>query len=91
MRSPFDARSRLPIPGYDSWQILFDYVKSRPAAELTGGDLDRLLDALERAHWFGSAEPTELYALYVSHGLTSRAREFRIATRRSIPFATRWM
>jgi hypothetical protein len=31
------------IPAADSWQILFDFVKSRPAAELTAGKLDRSL------------------------------------------------
>jgi hypothetical protein len=51
------------FPAGDSWRILFDFVKSRPAAELAAGKLDRSLDALERMHWFGSGEPTELYAL----------------------------
>jgi HEAT repeat protein len=74
------------IPAADSWRILFDFVKSRPAAELTAGKLDRSLDALERMHWFGSGEPTSLYALYLSRGLLSRAKQFRDTTRKSVPF-----
>jgi hypothetical protein len=74
------------IPAADSWRILFDFVKSRPAAELTAGKLDRSLDALERMHWFSSGEPTELYALYLSRGLVSRAKQFRDTTRKSAPF-----
>jgi HEAT repeat protein len=65
------------IPAGDSWRILFDFVRSRPAAELTSGKLDSSLNALERLHWFSSGEPTELYALYVSRGLVSRAKQFR--------------
>jgi hypothetical protein len=37
-------------------------------------------------HWFGSGEPTELYALYVSRGLVSRAKQFREITRNSASF-----
>jgi hypothetical protein len=74
------------FPAGDSWRILFDFVKSRPAAELTAGKLDRSLDALERMHWFSSGEPTELYALYLSRGLVSRAKQFRETTRKSGPF-----
>jgi HEAT repeat protein len=73
-------------PAGDSWEILFGFVKSRPAAELAAGKLDRSLDALERMHWFSSGEPTELYALYLSRGLVSRAKQFRETTRKSAPF-----
>jgi hypothetical protein len=65
------------LPAGQSWRILFDFVKSRPAAELTAGKLDRSLDTLERMHWLSSGEPTELYALYLSRGLVSRAKQFR--------------
>jgi hypothetical protein len=74
------------LPAGDSRRILFDFVKSRPAAELTAGKLDRSLDTLERMHWFSSGEPTELYALYLSRGLVSRAKQFRETTRKSAPF-----
>lgn len=70
----------------ESWQILFDFVSSRPADELTSGKLDSSLDALERVHWASSGEPTKLYALYVSRNLQSRARRFRQTTRNSAPF-----
>jgi hypothetical protein len=71
------------IPAADSWNILFDFVRSRPADELTSGKLDSSLNALERLHWFSSGEPTELYALYLSRGLGSRAKQFREITRKS--------
>jgi hypothetical protein len=74
------------IPATDSWQILFDFVRSRPAAELTAGKLDSSLNALERMHWFSSGPPTELYALYMSRGLVSRAKQFREMTRKSVGF-----
>jgi hypothetical protein len=64
-------------PAVDSWYILFDYIKVRPAAELASGEFDRWLDALERS----PAQPTELYALYLGRGLTSRAKQFRAAIR----------
>jgi hypothetical protein len=67
------------IPAADSWQILFEFVRSRPAAELTAGKADRWFDALEQGQWFTSKEPIELYALYVNRGLASRAKEFRKA------------
>jgi hypothetical protein len=74
------------VPFGESWHILFDFVRSRPADKLTSGKLDSSLNALERMHWFGSAEPTELYALYVSRGLVLRAKQFRETTRNSASF-----
>jgi hypothetical protein len=74
------------VPFGESWHILFDFVRSRPAHELTSGKLDSSLNALERMHWFSSGEPTELYALYLSRGLLSRAKQFRETTRNSASF-----
>jgi hypothetical protein len=74
------------IPAGDSWHILFDFVRSRPTDELASRKLDSSLNALERMHWFGSGEPTELYALYLSRGLVSRAKQFREITRNSASF-----
>ncbi len=74
------------IPAGDSWSILFAHVKSRPAAELTAGKLDRSLDALERMKWFGSSEPRDLYALYVRRGMTARAKRFRDAVRKAVTY-----
>ena len=67
-------------PAVDSWDILFDYIMTRPAAELASGKLNRWLDTLQRA----PAQPTDLYALYLSRGLTTRAKQFR-ATMRHTP------
>lgn len=66
-------------PAVDSWDILFDYIKGRPAAELASGKLNRWLNALEQS----PPQPTELYALYLNRGLTLRAKQFRNAIRRS--------
>jgi hypothetical protein len=66
-------------PAVDSWDILFDYVKARPAAELASGKLDRCLDALEQS----PPQPPELYALYLNRGLMSRAKQYRDAIRKS--------
>jgi len=72
------------IPAGDSWHILFEYVKARPAAEL--GSLTSSLDALEHMKWFSSSQPRDLYALYLRRGLTARARRFREAMRKAAPF-----
>jgi len=74
------------IPAGDSWKILFDYVKARPAAELTAGKLDASLDALEKMQWFSSSEPRDLYALYLRRGLPARAKRFRAAVRKSVTY-----
>lgn len=74
------------VPAGDSWKILFGYIKTRPAAELTAGKLDRSLDALERMSWFSSSEPRDLYALYLRRGLPARARRFRDAVRKASSF-----
>jgi len=74
------------IPAGESWDILFDFIKSRPAAELAAGKFDPSLQALESMHWLSSGEPVRLYALYLSRGLVSRAKQFREATRQSAPF-----
>ena len=65
------------IPSEISWHLLFDYVKSRPADDITGGKLDRALDGLERVQWFGSSEARDLYALYLRRGMTARAKRLR--------------
>jgi hypothetical protein len=74
------------MPAGDSWSILYRFVKSRPAAELARGDLDRSLDALERMQWFDSSSPRALYALYLSRGLPTRAQQLREAVRKSLPY-----
>ncbi len=70
------------IPSGVSWKLLFDYLKSQPVAELT--KQTALLDALEKMKWFGSGEPTALYALYVHTGMTTRAKAFRDAVKKSV-------
>ena len=70
------------IPAGVSWKLLFGYLKAQPVAELTRQAA--LLDALEQLKWFGSGEPTALYALYVHAGMTTRAKAFRDAIKKSV-------
>ena len=65
--------------------MLFDSVRSRLAAELTAGKLDRSLDVLELAERFSSRQPCGLYALYLNRRLMSRAKEFRNTARERAP------
>jgi hypothetical protein len=74
------------IPAGDSWEILFEYVKTRPAAELAAGTHDASLDALEHMEWYSSSEPRDLYALYVVRGLTARAKRFRAAMHKAVTY-----
>ena len=71
------------VPAGESWNLLFGYVKAQAVAELTSGKLDASLDALEQMQWFSSAEPRDLYALYVARNLTVRAGNFRAAMKTS--------
>ena len=73
-------------PAGVSWQLLYSYVKSRPAADMTAGKLDRYLAALEKMRWFSSSEPRQLYALYVVRGLDQRARAFRTAMKKAVTY-----
>lgn len=65
------------IPHARSWTILFEYLQGRSADELDSGKLDRYMDALEKAQFHSSSEPRNLYAFYVKHRMTDRARRFR--------------
>jgi HEAT repeat protein len=73
-------------PAGVSWELLFSYVKSRPAADLAAGKLDRYLVALEKMRWFSSSEPRKLYALYVLRGLAPRAKTFRATMKKSVTY-----
>ncbi len=72
------------IPAGVSWKILFDYLKTLPAAELGNAANTKLLDAMEKMKWFGSSEPTALYALYVHTKMTARARAFRDLIKKAV-------
>lgn len=73
-------------PSGVSWELLFTYVKSQPAADLKAGKLDRYLAALEKMRWFSSSEPRKLYALYVLRGLAKRAQTFRAAMKKAVTY-----
>jgi hypothetical protein len=65
------------IPSAQSWTILFKFLQDRSAKELASGDLDKYMDALEKARFWSSSEPRDLYAFYVKHKMAERARSFR--------------
>jgi hypothetical protein len=72
-------RARMALTGtyFNCWNIIEQYLETRPAADFANGKLDRCLDALENAGTTGSREPTALYELYRAKGLTRRAATFR--------------
>ena len=74
------------IPAGDSWKLLFDHLKKLPAAELGNAANTRLFDSMEKMKWFGSSEPTKLYALYLHAGLTARARAFRDVMKKAVTY-----
>lgn len=75
------------IPSGVSWNLLFGYLKKVPPAELAGGKHDMLFDAMEKMKWFGSSEPTKLYALYVHAGMTARAGAFRTLMKTAVTYS----
>jgi HEAT repeat protein len=76
------------IPWSVSWDLLFSYVQQQPVAQVRDGQFDGVLDALEYParggpagpSYFSSAEPRDLYALYVQRGMVDRAAKFRALT-----------
>lgn len=72
-------------PAADSWNILFKYAQRRSADEFRSGKFDSVFDGLESAEWYSSSEPRDLYALYLQHGLTDRARAFRTRCDKETP------
>jgi hypothetical protein len=81
------------IPWSVSWDILFRCAQGRIAIAWKEGQFDDVLDALEHPAsgekgptYHGSSEPRDLYALYVQRGLTDRAKKFRAACKKSIPY-----
>ena len=79
------------IPAADSWEILFNYVKAQPQAELSRQPLGNVLDSLERMKWFSSSEPRDLYALYVRRGLTARAKRFRDSLKQTASYVEQYL
>ena len=74
------------IPHADSWDILFAYVQRLPPVELQSSEITRALDALDRAQFYGSSEPRDLYAFYLKRHLPQRAADFRRHCRESVSF-----
>jgi len=72
------------IPWSVSWKILFAYLKGMSAAELGTAANTKLLDSMEKMKWFGSSEPTSLYALYVHTKMTARAKAFRDLIKKAV-------
>jgi HEAT repeat protein len=72
------------MPVYTSWQILKADLESRPVAELTGGQLDEYLDALDYPPDIGSGPFQETYQFYVERGMSERAARFRESAKRRV-------
>lgn len=62
---------------YETWNIIFEYLRERPGQEFVNGKFDRCLDVLENAGTTGSREPVMLYELYRTKGLDQRAANYR--------------
>jgi hypothetical protein len=67
------------IPAFAAWEILFQYLQSRPVDEVRSGRLNRYLDAMEKVGNYSSSEPRDIYAFYLQHDMTERAQKFRRA------------
>ena len=82
------------IPWGVSWELLFFYVQRQPPAQVRGGQLDKVLDALEYPasgdpkgpSYYSSSEPRDLYALYLQRGMTERAAKFRALAKKNIGY-----
>lgn len=74
------------LPDATAWDILFAQAGSQSRTVLASGAWDAALHALETAQFGSSSEPRDLYAFYISHGLTGRAHQFRLACKKTIPF-----
>ena len=53
---------------------------------MRSGKLNRYFDALESGYTTGSAEPRDLYALYLQRSLFDRARAYRAWAKKELPF-----
>lgn len=73
------------IPAYTASQLLFDYLKKQPAADLQSGKYDKALDALEIWKPNYAVDPQFVYALELKDGLKDRARKFRAAAEKAEP------
>jgi hypothetical protein len=82
------------IPWGVSWEILYRYAQQQPDETLKEAAFATVLDALEYPAsggekgpaYYSSSEPRDLYALYVQHGMTDRARAFRAACRKVLTY-----
>ncbi|HEV7402742.1 MAG TPA: HEAT repeat domain-containing protein [Chthoniobacteraceae bacterium] len=74
------------IPAFTAWQMLFRYLRDRPVKELTAGQWDRYLDALEKVGQYSSSEPRDIYAFYLRSGLRERAAKYRAAAKKAVTY-----
>ena len=64
------------FPTDEAWQLLFEHIATRSTSQLPASELDGWLDALEGSRTDASSS-AHLYALYLSRGLSTRARRIR--------------
>lgn len=73
-------------PAFTAWEILFSYLRARPADEIRAGKFDRYLGALEKVGNYSSSQPRDIYAFYLGRGMTERARKYREEAKKTIPY-----
>jgi hypothetical protein len=74
------------IPAFTCWHILFHYLQSCPADDLSSGKLDRYLNAMEKVGNYSSSEPCYIYAFYLQRGMNERAKSFREAAKKAASY-----
>jgi tetratricopeptide (TPR) repeat protein len=74
------------IPSAESWDILFRYLKTRTTQALQSGKFNPQFEVLEKAQFFDSSNPRDLYEFYLANGMKDRAANFREYIRRTSPF-----
>jgi HEAT repeat protein len=79
------------IPAYTASQLIFNYLKGLPAADLQSGKYDKALDALELWRPNYAVDPQFVYALELKDGLKDRAKKFRVEAAKAAPYDTTFL
>ena len=74
------------VPCGDAQEILLKYLKAQSPEKLKSGELDRCLDAIEKASLNNLGSPLDVYSLEIRHGLTARAQVLRQAALKKFPY-----
>ena len=74
------------VPAYTAWIILYKYLETQPVEDLRSGKHDRYLDVMEKVHISSSSTPCYIYAFYLRHGMTVRAKRYREAAKKEATY-----